>query len=231
MHAMDRPDLPRPGQPDASAAPASGPLARISAITGNVVPGVDRTAENGTTPPRALGRLRREQAAELWPTDRAVAEWVAENLDAIGEVTLLELGAAQLMESPAPVIVATLSGGKPAVIVTQRGASTDDAFGALVRYVGASMAEHGVWVCGEPAAEHIAAVSWLNRAVDGRFAMLSVAAVTIGDSAAAPTFELRVRPPRAGDPGVESTGSGVATTSQTGRRADDWPAELREDPA
>jgi hypothetical protein len=228
---MDRPDLPRPSQPNDAAAPAaSGPLARISAITGNVAGGVARGSENGTTPPRALGRLRREKAAELWPTDRAVAEWVAENLDAIGEVTSLELGTAQLMESPAPVIVATLGSGKAAVIVTQRGASSDDAFGALVRYVGASMAEHGVWVCGEPAPEHIAAVSWLNRAVDGRFAMLRVAAVAIGDSAAAPTFELTVRPPRADDPGVESTRPAGAPSAQTGRRADDWPAELREDP-
>jgi hypothetical protein len=228
---MDRPDPPRPGQPpDGLPPPASGPLARLSAITGNAAPGVPRDSGNGATPARTLGRLRREAAAQLWATDRAAAEWLAENLDAIAEAASLDLGSAQLMESPDPVIVATLASGKPAVVVTQRGESTDDVFGALVRHVAATQAQHGVWICGEPANEHAAAISWLNRSVDGRFIMLRVGAVTIGDSAAAPTFEVAVRTPRADDPGVESAGPEADAPPQTGRRVDDWPGSERMEP-
>jgi hypothetical protein len=72
-------------------------------------------------------------------------------------------------------------------------------------------------------------VSWLNRAVDGRFVLVRVGAVTIGDSAAAPTFELAVRSPRADDPGVHSALPDAPGAAASERRADDWLGSLRSE--
>lgn len=230
---MDRPaDQPHeaaPGQPR-----PGNPLARISAITGNARPAVP-DATNGTTPPPSpsagpqLGRLHRVDAARLWPSDVAFSRWVADNLDALADVIDLRLVRPEVLEGELPVVLAGTSDGNSAVLLAQRGASTDDAFGALVRHFAASAAAHAVWVSGEPSSEHVAAVSWLNRAVDGRFVMIRVGAVTIGDSAAAPTFELTVRTPRADDTGVHSTLPAAETDPHGERRADDWLGSLRPD--
>ncbi len=227
------PGQPRPGNP----------LARISAITGNARPVVPQT--NGTTPaqPQApqpsagdaqppsggprLGRLERADATRLWTSDLAFSRWVVDNLDALAEVVGLRLARPELLEGEVPVVLAATADGTSAVVLAQRGPSTDDAFGTLVRHFAASAAAHTIWVSGSPSSEHVAAVSWLNRAVDGRFVMVRVGAVTIGDSAAAPTFELAVRTPRADDAGMHSALPETGGEAHGERRADDWLGSLR----
>jgi hypothetical protein len=152
---------------------------------------------------------------------------VADNLDALTDVVDLRLAKPEVLDGEIPVVLAGAGGGTSAVVLAQRGASTDDAFGALVRHFAASAAAHAVWVCGDPTSEHAAAVSWLNRAVDGRFVMVRVGAVTIGDSATAPTFELAVRTPRADDAGVHSTLPEAHAELHGERRADDWLGSMR----
>jgi hypothetical protein len=247
---MDRPDQPPQGpSPDHASSGGSNPLARLTSISGH---GLTRGSENGTKPnvppPAApsisaapaiavpasmptVGRLKEGTAAQLWPSDALFAAWLVGNLDALVDATSLRVTGPQLLEGTTSVVMGTLSDGKPVVVVPQRGASTDDAFGALVRHVGASAAEHGVWICGEPASEHAAAVSWLNRAIDGLFLMVRVGAVTIGDSIAAPTFTMAVRSPRGDDPGVESTAPLTDRAASDTRRADDWLSEMREEAA
>lgn len=250
---MERPAEPpqdmQPGRPQSD---GMGPLARLSAITGNATPRPGPVESDGAAPiqgasptlsatpvsPSAhpgdgtlsLGRLRQVEAGALWPDDARFAAWLAENLDAVADATSLSLEAPQVLDGSTPVVLAAERSGQAAVVVPQRGRSTDEAFGALVRHMAASSAEHGVWICGEPASEHAAAVSWLNRAVNGRFVLVRAGAVTIGDSAAAPTFEVTVRPPRGDDPGVESMTPDAADGSLTReRRADDWLSGLREE--
>lgn len=250
---MERPAEPPQGmQPGRPQSDGIGPLARLSAITGNatsrpapvepvgaealhtspetdtVTPTSPPPQPQGGTP--SLGRLRQVEAGALWPDDARFAAWLAENLDAVADATSLSLEAPQVLDGSTPVVLAAERSGQAAVVVPQRDRSTDEAFGALVRHMAASGAEHGVWICGDPASEHAAAVSWLNRAVNGRFVLVRAGAVTIGDSAAAPTFEVAVRPPRGGDPGVESTTPDAADGNQTReRRADDWLSGLREE--
>lgn len=250
---MERPAVPpqgaTPGQPHSE---SLGPLARLSAITGNTASRPTPLQLDGAEPPRTspatdaptpmtwpsqsaggspnLGRLRQVEAGALWPDDARFAAWLAENLDALAEATSLRLDAPQVLEGSTPVVLAAEGSGEAAVVVPQRGPSTDEAFGALVRHMAASGAEHGIWISGAPASEHAAAVSWLNRAVNGRFVLVRVGAVTIGDSAAAPTFEVAVRPPRGDDPGVDSVTPDVVDGGATReRRADDWLAGMREE--
>lgn len=244
---MDRPTNPSEGQDPRQSPSGGNPLARLSAITGNHPPAQARLSGNGdapapvvttqpaadvvpaATPQRTLGRLQPVRAAQLWQSDAAFAAWLAENLDAVVDAASLPLRAPEVLGGVTPVILAATEGGASAVILPQRETSTDDAFGAMVRHFAASAAQHAVWICGEPTSEHVAAVSWLNRAVDGRFVMLRVSAVTIGDSAAAPTFEVAVRAPRKDDAGVESALPEGATGEAHERRADDWVTGLGQE--
>jgi hypothetical protein len=181
-----------------------------------------------TAPQRTLGRLQPVKATQLWPSDAAFTAWLADNLEAVADAASLPLRAPEVLGGETPVILAATEGGASAVIIPQREASTDVAFGAMVRHFAASAAQHALWICGKPTSEHAAAVSWLNRAVDGRFVMLRVGAVTIGDSAAAPTFEVAVRAPRKDDAGVESALPEGAPSEAHERRADDWMSGMRE---
>ena len=232
---MERPTNPPQDQDPRQSHSGTNPLARLSAITGNHPPAQPGPSGNGDTPAPAaaqqptLGRLRPVKAAQLWPGDAEFAAWLAANLDAIADAISLPLRAPEVLGGETPVVLAATEGGASAVIVAQREASTDVAFGAMVRHFAASAAQHAVWICGEPTSEHAAAVSWLNRAVDGRFVMVQVGAVTIGDSAAAPTFRVAVRAPRKDDAGVESAlPDGDPAGEPRERRADDWVTGLRD---
>ena len=52
--------------------------------------------------------------------------------------------------------------------------------------------------------------------------LVRVSAVTIGESAAAPVFEVIVRTPRAGDEGVATAVPATGAPASTTRRVDDW---------
>ncbi|MGH2456086.1 MAG: hypothetical protein ACRDHD_07500 [Candidatus Limnocylindria bacterium] len=221
----------RPGNPpaadgDRQPAGAASPISRLSGLTGHAAPQpADGVASTATGEPARVGRLTHTEPSRLWPSDQAFATWLADNVDAVAEATSLDLRAAAVAPAgDVPVIVAEQREGAPAVIVCQRGASTDDAFGCLLRSMAASAARQGIWISADPGDEHMASVSWLNRAIDGRFMMLKVSAVQIGGSAAAPMFEIAVRPPRAGDPGVAAAQVSSPPPGRA-RRAEDWPSE------
>lgn len=217
-------DRPRDAAPEGPS-PDTTPFARLSAL--NAARPTPST--NGTHPATGMGRLRRIDAGQLWPTDVAFAGWLADNLDTFAESVSPRLTHPELLEGQLPVVLAATADGASAVVLAQRGASTDDAFGALVRHFAASAARHAVWICGRPSSEHAAAVSWLNRVMDGRFLLVRVAGATIGDSAAAPTFDVVVRPARAVDPHVASSVPGAADHGPTRRRAEDWVGQLHDD--
>lgn len=217
-HHADRPHDAVPERPK----PDTSPFARLSAL--NAAQPTPST--NGTHPATGMGRLQRVDAGQLWPTDADLAAWLADNLDTFAESVSPRLTHPELLEGELPVVLAATADGASAVVLAQRGASTDDAFGALVRHFAASAARHAVWVCGRPSSEHAAAVSWLNRVMDGRFLLVRVAGATIGDSATAPTFDAVVRPARAVDPHVTSSVPAAADHGSTRRRAEDWIGQL-----
>jgi hypothetical protein len=218
------PTAPTPTAPMPTAPMPTAPMPTAPMPT-DPAPSLGPAAEPPAGP--RLGRLQRVDAAKLWPTDVEFSRWLADNLDAVGETVSLRLAKAELLDGELPVVLAAADDGASAVVLAQRGPSTDDAFGSLVRHFAASAAQHAVWICGEPSSEHVAAVSWLNRAVDGRFVMLRVGAVKIGESAAAPMFELAVRSPRADDPHMESDVPEAHRADDGERRADDWLGSLR----
>lgn len=212
--------------PQATAPAAQAPSAQPAApaVAAAAQPASEQPAAASATPRPSVGKLARVGASRLWRTDTAFATWLAENLDALGEALSVRLADGRMPHAETPVVMATDASGAPVVVVCELGDASDAGFGRLVRNVAASNAKHAVWVCGEPGDEYGASVSWLNRAVDARVTMVKVGGVTIGESAAAPTFEVRVRSPRADDDGVDASVPDADSTAPapTTRRVDDW---------
>jgi hypothetical protein len=229
-----------PGSPalaSATASPASGIPAAAALPDRSVMAAT--AAGRMTAPPRPLAaslpqaepsgppaggswmvdRLRRMPVSDAWGSDLALATWLAENVDLVGDATGVAISSGQVLESERPVVLAEHA-GQSVVIVAERGPATDDAFGCLVRHVAACQAELGIWICSELVDEHAATVAWLNVATGITFAMLGLAAVRIGDSAPAALLELAVRAPRADDPRYQPNDN--ARAAGAGRRAGDW---------
>jgi hypothetical protein len=189
------------------------------------------TVEDQTTPPAApprpaagepprIGRLHLTSAAELWPAGALpLIRWLRANPELLGELLSTQLAAT---DDEVPGLAAAIFAepdGKRLLAVLELGASTEGMLGSLVARLGAARASTALWICGEPRDEHVAAMSWLNRSVDGRFFVARVRAAQIGTSDAAPIFELVLRPPRVAD-GAVAPANGTAEAARQ-RRADD----------
>lgn len=205
---------PAPAEAQAPSAPPSAPSTEAPAPVKEAAP----------TTTASVGKLAHVDASRLWADGVAFAGWLAHNLDALGEALSVRLRDGHMPHPGSPVVLATDEAGSGAVVVCELGEATDEGFGRLVRNVAASKAKHAVWICGEPGDEYGASVSWLNRAGDARVSMVKVSGVTIGESAAAPMFEVRVRTPREADAGVEASvpAAGGSEAVQPARRVDDW---------
>lgn len=196
--------------------------------------GDQTSAPNG--PPRApasepprIGRFEVASAAELWPTGAlALIRWLRANPDILGDLLATQLSAT---EDEVPGLAAAIFAapdGSRVLAVLEVGASTEAMLGSLVARLGAARASTAIWICGEPRDEHIAAMSWLNRSVDGRFFVARIRAARIGSSDAAPLFDLVLRPPRSGEGGPRSNSD--AENADRSRRAADRPEVALGDP-
>jgi hypothetical protein len=161
-----------------------------------------------------IARLQYIDAVDAWPGGAApLVRWLRANPDVIGELVGTTLRAS---DDEVPGLDASLflaDGGQQLLVTVELGGSGEAMLGALLTLMTTTASRAGVWVCGEPRPEHVAAMSWLNRATDARFFMVRVRAARIGSSEPAPILELAMRPPRGGDHGTPP--------SDGGRRADD----------
>lgn len=218
------PSSPTPTPTPAPAAASQVPTPSTDAPAPAPVPSPAPARPAAPTTPTSVGKLAHVDATRLWADGVAFAGWLAPNLDALGEALSVRLRDGHMPHAESPIVLATDESGSGVVIVCELGEATDEGFGRLVRNVAASKARHAVWICGEPGDEYGASVSWLNRAVDARVSMVKVSGVTIGESAAAPMFEVRVRTPREADDGVEASvpAADGSEAVQPARRVDDW---------
>ncbi len=207
-----------------AAQPSTAPTAPASAPAPVPVPVPKLATPDSPAPRPSVGTLAYVSPSHLWSDDCAFAAWLRDNLSAVAGTLGVTLSEGRMPHAETPVVLAVDESAAAAVIVCELHDASDEGFGRLVRNVAASSARHAIWICGEPGDEYGASVSWLNRAVDARVSMVKVSGVTIGESSAAPMFEVKVRTPRAADDGVvaavptaDGTDSGPGT-----RRVDDW---------
>lgn len=179
-----------------------------------------------------IARMEYASAAEAWPGGPApFVRWLRANPDVLGELVGHTLATtADELAGMDGAVFATPEGERLLAVV-ELGASSETALGSLLTHLAAAQARMALWVCGDPRPEHMAAMSWLNRAVDGRFYVARLRAARIGASDAAPLLDLALRPgraadasgPRRGPPQRADENGEPAGNGQAGnRRAEDW---------
>jgi hypothetical protein len=188
----------RPTEPET--APAD-PTARLAGLTQrppslSIYTRREAAADGATPQPgtTSIGRLTRVPASALWADGTAMANWLAANPAAMMDVVNVDIAEFEVPEST--VVTGAAKDGRAVCAVCEVGPTTDEGLGVLMRVAAVQDGGVVVWLTGEPADTHVAALSWLNHSSSSRFYLVRVSGVQIDGSASAPIFTLAVRPPR-----------------------------------
>jgi hypothetical protein len=147
-----------------------------------------------------IGRLDRVPLREVWVHEaHDFTQWLELNIDVLNEALDLEIVNVDREQAAGKFsidLVAQDIHGRQLIIENQLERSDHDHLGKLITYLTAMQARGAIWIVRDPRPEHVAAVQWLNQALDVDFYMVKVEAVKILDSAPAPLFTLIVGPSR-----------------------------------
>ena len=153
-----------------------------------------------------IGQLEPVDVRSIWPNEEAnFTPWLVEDegLRLLGEWVGMRLTSGDpevnVGRYRADVVCTDMSDPRnPAkvIIENQLGPSDHDHLGKLLTYASSSGANAGIWVATDFAPEHLAAVKAWNEPPDRTVGLycVRVAAWRIGQSAAAPTFDVLIRP-------------------------------------
>jgi hypothetical protein len=157
----------------------------------------------GDTTARPLGRLERQDLRAVWASEAAnFTPWLAQpqNLVLLGEALdlTLELEAQEKPVGPfrADILCRDLDTGYWVLIENQLERTDHVHLGQILTYASGLDAVTIVWVASRFTEEHRAALDWLNKITDDsvRFFGLEVELWRIGDSPAAPKFNVIAKP-------------------------------------
>lgn len=147
-----------------------------------------------------IGRLERVPLREVWMHEaHYFTQWLELNIDVLNDALDLEIVNVDREQAAGKFsidLVAEDIHGRQLIIENQLEKSDHDHLGKLITYLTAMGAKGAIWIVKDPRSEHLAAVQWLNQALDTDFYMVKVEAVKILDSAPAPLFTLIVGPSR-----------------------------------
>ena len=147
-----------------------------------------------------IGRLERVPLREVWMHEaHDFTQWLELNIDVLNDALDLEIVNVDREQAAGKFsidLVAEDIHGRQLIIENQLEKSDHDHLGKLITYLTALGAKGAIWIVKDPRPEHLAAVQWLNQALDTDFYMVKVEAVKILDSAPAPLFTLIVGPSR-----------------------------------
>ena len=150
-----------------------------------------------------LGRLQRVELRTAWTSEPAqFTPWLAEpeNLKILGDTLGAELEPASVEKEVGSFradIVCTDIGTDSSVLIENQLEQTDhDHLGKLLTYAAGLQAVTVVWLAARFRDEHRAALDWLNEIThrDARFFGLEIELWQIGDSPAAPKFNIVSKP-------------------------------------
>lgn len=147
-----------------------------------------------------ISRLISVDARAVWRHEALdFTPWLASQLDHLGEAIgdELELIGAEAAVGPFSAdIVARNKRGETVLIENQLGKSDHTHLGQIMTYLAGLEAKTIVWVSTRLQPEHLSAMRWLNDHTppDFRFFAVELRVVRIGDSPAAPIFDVVVQP-------------------------------------
>lgn len=135
---------------------------------------------------------------EVWAHEALdFTQWLQLNIDVLNEALDLEIVNVDREQAAGKFsidLVAEDIHGRRLIIENQLERSDHDHLGKLITYLTAIQAKGAIWIVKDPRPEHVAAVQWLNQALETDFYMVKVEAVTIQGSDPAPLFTLIVGP-------------------------------------
>lgn len=146
-----------------------------------------------------IGRLQEVDVRSLWKHEQYdFSNWLAqdENIELLNEVvglTLVDVTKEVFVGSYRCDLVAKDEGTDTTVIIeNQLECSNHDHLGKIITYASGLSANVIIWIVKEARAEHRSAIEWLNNNTNQKisFFLLELHAYTIGDSMAAPKFEI-----------------------------------------
>lgn len=150
-----------------------------------------------------LSHIEKVDLREVWVDEaRDFTKWLAEeeNLSSLGDVIGIDL---ELVETESPVgsfsadIFAVESGSNRKVIIENQLEDTNhDHLGKIITYAAGKGAELIVWIVSRARDPHIQAIEWLNEHTDSEFGffLVEIEVLKIGDSMAAPRFNIVEQP-------------------------------------
>ena len=150
-----------------------------------------------------LGKLEEVDVRELWKHEQYdFSNWLSEdeNIELLNDVlglSLVDINKEVFVGSYRCDLVAKDESTNTKVIIeNQLEASNHDHLGKIITYASGLDADVVVWIVKEARAEHKSAIEWLNNNTtsDISFFLIELHAYRIGDSVAAPKFEVVEQP-------------------------------------
>lgn len=175
-----------------------------------------------------LGRMERVDLNEIWATEaQHFTPWLAreENLALLGETLGLELEHEATEKSVGPfradILCKDINDGNWVLIENQLGRTDHTHLGQLLTYAAGLKTVTIIWIAASFTDEHRAALDWLNAITeeDFRFFALEVELWRIGQSPAAPKFNI-VSKPNAWSKSVSRGRKQIDDADLTGVKAD-----------
>ena len=152
---------------------------------------------------QTLGRLEKVDIREIWKNEAVdFTPWLAEptNIGLLGDTIGMELEVEAVEKDVghffADILCKDTSSDRYVVIENQIERTDHDHLGKTITYAAGLQATAMVWIAKHFTEEHRAALDWLNEITHGDVAFfgLEVEAWKIGDSQAAPKFNIVCRP-------------------------------------
>ena len=148
-----------------------------------------------------IGQLTSIAAREAWMNEaRDFTPWLAANLGALGEVLGLELEAkateVAVETFSADILARSIIDDSLVLIENQLEMTDHRHLGQILTYLAGLDVKTVVWIATEFREPHVSAIHWLNEHTAEAFSFFAVRlrVVRIGESAAAPLFEVVARP-------------------------------------
>lgn len=148
-----------------------------------------------------IGRLTPINARDAWLHEaHDFTPWLAEHLDELGEVLGIQMelhGREVAVETfSADILARNLTDDSLVLIENQLETTDHRHLGQILTYLAGLEAKTVIWLATDFREPHLSAVKWLNEHTADAFSFFAVRlrVVRIGDSAAAPIFDVLARP-------------------------------------
>jgi hypothetical protein len=148
-----------------------------------------------------LGVLSSVDVREVWAHEaRHFTPWLADNIERLSAVLgmRLEVEGVEVGVAPfwADILALSPEDGARVLIENQLTQTDHRHLGQIMTYLAGLQAQRVVWIATDFSEPHLSAVQWLNEHTAEPFAFFAVriSAVRIGDSPAAPLFEIMAKP-------------------------------------